>query len=125
MGEPLGTDETAPALIDDEKPSAALRRLMAVTEASFEQRGHLQRALTTRIVVEQAKGVLAERFRVRPDEAFELLRGAARSRRLTLRDLARDVVEQPDTPAAILAHLQKSLTEREGPGRRGGARRVT
>ena len=99
------------AVIEDEELPLALRRLMAVTEASFEQRAQLERALKTRIVVEQAKGVLAERFRVTPSEAFELLRGTARFRQMSVHDLARDVVASKDTPAPILAYIQKSLTE--------------
>ena len=99
---PDGENETVPV---------ALRRLLAVTGASFEQRAQLERALKTRIVIEQAKGVLAERFHVKPDEAFTLLRGTARSRQMRIHDLARDVVEKSDTPAAILGYVQKSLTE--------------
>jgi len=38
----------------------------------------LQHALTSRIVVEQAKGMLAERYSLTPDEAYELIRLAAR-----------------------------------------------
>ncbi len=101
-------------LIEDERLPVALRRLMAVTGASFEQRAQLERALKTRIVVEQAKGVLTERFRVRPEEAYEVLRGTARFRQLKVHDLACAVVENADTPAAILAYLQKSLTEDAG-----------
>ncbi|MBA3246346.1 MAG: ANTAR domain-containing protein [Actinobacteria bacterium] len=97
--------------MDDEELPVALGRLMAVTEASFEQRAQLERALKTRIVVEQAKGVLTERFRVRPDAAYELLRGTARFRQMSVHDLARAVVETSDTPAAILAYIQKSMTE--------------
>ncbi len=99
------------ALIEDEELPLAVRRLLAVTEASFEQRAQLEHALKSRIVVEQAKGVLAERFRVEPSEAFEMLRGAARSRQITVHDLARDVVANKDTPAPVLTHIQKSLTE--------------
>lgn len=110
----VGTERALTVLREDEKLPVALRRLMAVTEASFEQRAQLERALRTRIIVEQAKGVLAERLRMRPDEAFELLRGTARFRQMSVHDLARDVVENPGTPAEILAHLQKSLTEDAG-----------
>ena len=39
----------------------------------------LQTALDTRLVLEQAKGILAERFGVDVEEAFDVLRGAARS----------------------------------------------
>jgi transcriptional regulator with GAF, ATPase, and Fis domain len=53
--------------------------------------GQLQLALTSRIVIEQAKGVLAERMQISPDDAFEVLRSAARSRNRLLTDLARDV----------------------------------
>jgi hypothetical protein len=51
----------------------------------------LQSALTSRIVIEQAKGVLAERMRVSTDEAFKVLRSAARPRSRLLSDVARDV----------------------------------
>jgi transcriptional regulator with GAF, ATPase, and Fis domain len=53
--------------------------------------GQLQLALTSRIVIEQAKGVLAERMQISPDDAFEVLRSAARSRNRLLTELARDI----------------------------------
>jgi hypothetical protein len=53
--------------------------------------GQLQLALTSRIVIEQAKGVLAERLQISADDAFVVLRSAARSRNRLLSDLARDV----------------------------------
>jgi AmiR/NasT family two-component response regulator len=40
--------------------------------------GQLQRALNSRVIIEQAKGVLAERLRVTPEEAFVMLRRYAR-----------------------------------------------
>ncbi|MFC0114056.1 GAF domain-containing protein [Kibdelosporangium aridum] len=54
--------------------------------------GRLQIALDTRIVLEQAKGILAERGVMSPDEAFSRLRDYARSRRRRLTDLARAVI---------------------------------
>jgi len=52
----------------------------------------LQTALESRIVIEQAKGILAERHAISPDEAFEQMRRNARSRRMKLHDLAAGVV---------------------------------
>jgi AmiR/NasT family two-component response regulator len=97
------------ALGEEQDLRAALRRLMSVLGASFEQRAQLARALESRIVIEQAKGMLAERLRISLDEAFVLLRQTARSRRVRIHDLAREVLESPETPASLLATLQGTL----------------
>lgn len=52
----------------------------------------LQTALDSRVIIEQAKGVLAERLGCDMEGAFSLLRAAARKRNERLSDLARDVV---------------------------------
>jgi AmiR/NasT family two-component response regulator len=78
-----------------------LGRLLSVTEATTERRAQLEHALESRIVIEQAKGVLAERFAIGVDEAFALLRGASRSNRMKLRDLAMRVVSSRTTPREI------------------------
>ncbi|HEV7756274.1 MAG TPA: GAF and ANTAR domain-containing protein [Mycobacteriales bacterium] len=57
----------------------------------------LQTALNSRVVIEQAKGVIAERRRLDMDEAFALLRGAARSGNRRLSELARAVVDGTET----------------------------
>jgi hypothetical protein len=63
----------------------------------------LQHALTSRIVVEQAKGMLAERYSLTPAEAFELIRLAARSNGLKVHALSNSVLGSPrETPAVIL-----------------------
>jgi GAF domain-containing protein len=53
----------------------------------------LQSALNSRIVIEQAKGVLAGRAHVDMDEAFARLRGYARSHNRQLAAVAGDLVE--------------------------------
>jgi AmiR/NasT family two-component response regulator len=83
----------------------ALLRLLNVTAASYEQRAQLERALESRIVIEQAKGVLAERFELGIDDAFGLLRRAARSHHRRLHELAREVVDSRDTPPEVAAAL--------------------
>jgi GAF domain-containing protein len=56
----------------------------------------LQTALGSRVLIEQAKGVLAERLHLDMDEAFALLRGYARNHNRRLSDLAQAVVDGSD-----------------------------
>jgi AmiR/NasT family two-component response regulator len=92
--------------------SVALRRLLTVTAGSMAERAQLEGALESRIVIEQAKGILAERLRLPMSEAFELLRTTARANNTRLRDLAECVVNHPGTPPALLTQLQGDLTTR-------------
>ncbi|WP_030683957.1 GAF and ANTAR domain-containing protein [Streptomyces sp. NRRL B-1347] len=55
--------------------------------------GQLQHALSSRVVIEQAKGILAARRALTLDEAFGVLRGHARSHQRKLMGVALDVVE--------------------------------
>jgi AmiR/NasT family two-component response regulator len=52
----------------------------------------LQHALNSRVVIEQAKGMIAERKELDMQEAFSVLRSYARSHNLRLSDVARDVI---------------------------------
>jgi glucose/arabinose dehydrogenase len=58
----------------------------------------LERALTVRVRVEQAIGVLAERHRLRPRQAFELLRSASRARGARVSQTAGEVVASVTNP---------------------------
>ncbi|MFI5802110.1 GAF and ANTAR domain-containing protein [Streptomyces sp. NPDC051561] len=53
----------------------------------------LRSALTSRVAIEQAKGMLAAQWGVHPDVAFQPLRAYARSHRRRLREVALDIVE--------------------------------
>lgn len=66
----------------------------------------LQHALDARIIVEQAKGVLAERYELSPSEAWELIRLAARGQRVKVHSLSEDVLESRHTPESIVAVLE-------------------
>ncbi|HWH33167.1 MAG TPA: GAF and ANTAR domain-containing protein [Egibacteraceae bacterium] len=58
----------------------------------------LQNALHSRVVIEQAKGMLAATLDLDVDQAFELLRTRARSTNVTLRSVAQRVVEGRGAP---------------------------
>jgi len=90
-----------------QEASTAVERLLNVAGATYERTAHLQRALDSRIVIEQAKGILAERFELGVEEAFHVLRRASRSHRLRLRELAATVVGEPETPPEILTTLKR------------------
>ena len=63
----------------------------------------LQTALTTRIAIEQAKGVLAERSGLAMDDVFEAMRAYARSRNQHLTTVARDIIENRVPVRAIVS----------------------
>ena len=77
------------------------RQLEDLVVALAESNAQLQRALDSRVVVEQAKGILAERFGLEMPDAFELLRRSARNNRMRLHILATLVVESEETPPEI------------------------
>ncbi|GCD39729.1 transcriptional regulator [Streptomyces chrestomyceticus JCM 4735] len=57
--------------------------------------GQLQAALDSRVIIEQAKGALAERQDRTPDEAFQVMRGYARAHQRKLTEVARQVLDGP------------------------------
>jgi hypothetical protein len=93
----LETVETGTA----DEAMAALGRLMAVTEATLERRAQLEHALQSRVAIEQAKGVLAERYGMGAEQAFEVIRHAARAQRMKLHDLVRSIRPGEPTPPEV------------------------
>lgn len=65
---------------------------MKLHEQSSKLASQLQRALDTRVVIEQAKGILTERHGEELSAAFERLRRHARANNRSVRDVAADVV---------------------------------
>ncbi|MCW2568864.1 MAG: hypothetical protein JWN54_2961 [Mycobacterium sp.] len=80
----------AQALADVATIGLIQARSIRLRETLAEQ---LQTALNSRIVIEQAKGVIAERRSLDMEESFSLLRGTARSGNRRLSELARAVVD--------------------------------
>ena len=70
-----------------------------------ERVAQLELALESRVVIEQAKGMLAARHHVDLQTAFKALRLTARSNHLILRELALRVISEPETPAEIVRQL--------------------
>lgn len=78
----------------------------------------LQFALNSRIVVEQAKGVVAERAGVDVTTAFALLRNAARAARRPISEVAGDVARGKIGPDAFTRKGDRIELELGGPPRR-------
>jgi AmiR/NasT family two-component response regulator len=78
-----------------------VKRVQDLIEQLRVRNGQLERALQSRILIEQAKGMLAERYQITIDEAFELLRRSARSSRLRIHHLANEIVSSQASPDAI------------------------
>jgi hypothetical protein len=85
----------------------------ADTEQLKETVAQLERALTVRVRVEQAIGVLAERHRLRPRQAFELLRSASRARGARVSQTAGEVVASTTNP--LLRIPEELARQPEGP----------
>jgi ANTAR domain len=80
----------------------------------------MQTALNRRVVIEQAKGKLAERFGLDTDRAFGILRDQARARNLRLAELAQSFIDGSETligPAADRPPRRRpgNRTPRPGP----------
>jgi GAF domain-containing protein len=97
----LNLFSTAPGGLDPAVARAARALVDVATIGILQERairerellaGQLQAALNSRVMIEQAKGILAERLQTSPDEAFLLLRRYARDHNQALTELAADVI---------------------------------
>jgi transcriptional regulator with GAF, ATPase, and Fis domain len=91
---PNGLDQAAAraarALVDVATIGILQERAVRQQELVAEQ---LQAALHSRVMIEQAKGILAERHRETPDQAFLAMRRYARNHNRPLTALAADVIQ--------------------------------
>ncbi len=116
----LGSPAPPPAGISGQ------RRFTPVTEEGEAARlavtvSQLEHALAARVRVEQAIGVLAERHRLRPRQAFDLLRSVARSTGRRVIEIAENVVDSASNP---LLPLPEELARARGSGGQGGSGRM-
>ena len=96
------------ALADVATISLLHERSMRHSDTLNEQ---LQTALNSRVIIEQAKGKLAERLGLDMDQAFSILRGHARTRNLLLSDVALAFIDGSET-------LARTGAAQEHPARR-------
>lgn len=97
-----------PVALNDRRLAQALADVATIgilqrrsTHRSAMMAEQLQHALNSRIVIEQAKGVLAERNAVDMDAAFTALRRYARNHNRKLSELAMDVVRGEIDPTTV------------------------
>ena len=65
---------------------------MYLYRSAVEQAEHLRAALESRAVIDQAKGILMERFKLTADQAFQMLARQSMQRNTKVRDVAAQVV---------------------------------
>lgn len=89
---PIGEDDVLAAQGLADIATIGILQERSLREATDAQ-AQLQYALSSRILIEQAKGVLAQLYDISMDEAFRRLRGQARRSGKLLSVVAQDIVE--------------------------------
>ena len=106
------------ALADVATISLLQERNMRHSDTLNEQ---LQTALNSRVIIEQAKGKLAERLGLDMDQAFNLLRESARTSNRRLSDLAQAFVSGTDALAGLNVSRSQPRAPAARPPRRPGS----
>jgi GAF domain-containing protein len=102
--------------------AVALTNMLALQDARH-QAEQLRTAMESRAVIEQAKGILIERYKVTADQAFRLLVKVSMHTNRKLRDLAEDLVVTgdlnpwPPDPQPSTADDPSPVTRAAHPGR--------
>ena len=93
----MNSDDVVVAQAFADVATIAILQHRAQAQVLNEQSNH---ALNSRVVIEQAKGMVAERLDVDMERAFAKLRGHARNNNLRLADVARGVISgEVDVPS--------------------------
>ncbi len=64
----------------------------------------LQRKINQRKLVEKAKGLLAKLYSLTEDEAYHFIRQSSMEQRLTMAEMARQIINEPESFSALLQH---------------------
>ncbi|MBD0840983.1 GAF and ANTAR domain-containing protein [Streptomyces sp. TRM68416] len=109
----LGDDDIALAQALADVATIAILQQRTL-EQSHVENSQLETALTSRVLIEQVKGVLAERWDASVDDAFAAFRSYARARHLRLSDLAAQIISGAFDTTAIPAPAPVRPEERSG-----------
>ncbi len=107
---PLGATETSLAQILAEAAAIAVLQQRALRQ-SIQTTAQLQRALDSRVLIEQAKGAVAARLGITPDAAFGLLRDFARRHNRLLAEVAGETISG-ELPAHELVATRETSRSR-------------
>jgi PAS domain S-box-containing protein len=88
----VSTDEQIVADLLAQAFALAVDRVLAIDELADRQ-ANLERAIESHRAIGQAVGILVERHRVTPGQAFQQLRHASQDRNIRLREIAQRVIE--------------------------------
>lgn len=121
----LNLFRSAPGTLGDADVSAGQALADVATIAVLQSRAvreahsvadQLQHALQSRVTIEQAKGMVAEKAGVAMDEAFRRLRSYARANNRLLSEVAEQLVQGALPPAALTTAAPRRATATSGPG---------
>lgn len=87
--------------LEDQEVAQVLARHAGVALRSRLQLDNLDRALGSRKLVGIAQGILMERFKLDPDQAFAVLLRFSQDRNIKLRTVAESLVENGDLPSTL------------------------
>jgi GAF domain-containing protein len=111
--DPLGATETSLAQILAEAAAIAVLQQRALRR-STQTTAQLQRALDSRVLIEQAKGAVAARLGITPEAAFGLLRGFARRHNRSLAEVAGETIGGKLPTHELLAMRETSRSRTTG-----------
>jgi hypothetical protein len=97
---PLAAEDAVAAQALADVATIGILQERALHEANV-AREHLQHALDSRVLIEQAKGVLAYTDNVSVDDAFHVLRQRARNSGRLLSVVAREVIDSAQAPRPV------------------------
>jgi GAF domain-containing protein len=111
--DPLGATETSLAQILAEAAAIAVLQQRALRR-STQTTAQLQRALDSRVLIEQAKGAVAARLGITPEAAFGLLRSFARRHNRSLAEVAGETIGGKLPTHELLAMRETSRSRTTG-----------